>query len=277
MDSASAATKNLAQEHYENFTVASWLLPPALRQHFFNVYAFCREADDRADESASPQAALEALAQWREELQRCYAGSPRHPIFVALRDTVRRFGLPIEPFEALLCAFERDQRQNRWESYEDLLSYCQGSANPVGRIVLMLFGYRDAMRFRFSDATCTALQLTNFWQDIAIDLGKGRIYLPQEDLRCFAVSEEDLQAGRCHEGFRALMRFEISRTRELFVFGRNLIPTVERRLRVDLKLFSMGGESVLDAIERNECDVFRHRPRVSKGKKAWLLLRALLG
>lgn len=273
---AKASCAELARNHYENFPVASWLLPGRLRRHFFNVYAFCREADDRGDERASPAEALEALGQWREELRLCYAGAPRHPIFVSLRETIRQFDLPIEPFEALISAFERDQRQQRWESYEELLSYCEGSANPVGHLVLMLFGHRDAERFRMADATCTALQLTNFWQDVAVDLGKGRIYLPQEDMRRFGVSEEDLRAQRCDEKFRGLMRFEIQRTRELFAQGRKLIPAVDRRLRVDLELFSSGGEAILRKIEHNGCDVFRRRPTLSKGAKAWLFLKALL-
>lgn len=277
MDLAQEAAKARARRHGENFSVASWLLPRDLRQHFFHVYAFCREADDRADERGSTQEALAALAEWREELRLCYAGRPQHPIFVALRGTIERFELPIEPFEALIAAFERDQRQQRWESFEELLSYCQGSANPVGRIVLMLFGYRDEIRFRLSDATCTALQLTNFWQDIAVDLGKGRIYLPQEGLRRFGVSEEALREGRCDEKLQNLLRFEIARTRELFAKGRALIPTVERRLRVDLELFSSGGEAILRKIERRNYDVFRRRPTLSKGAKAWLFLRALLG
>lgn len=274
---AEIACAQLAKSHYENFPVASWLLPRHLRQHFFNVYAFCREADDRADELGSAQDSLAALADWREELRLCFSGAPKHPIFVALRGTVKQFDLPIDPFEALIAAFERDQRRQRWDSFEALLSYCEGSANPVGRIVLMLFGYRDEERFRLADATCTALQLTNFWQDIAIDLGKGRIYLPQEDLRRFGVSEEDLREARCDGKFQNLMRFEITRTRELFAKGRALIPTVERRLRVDLELFSSGGEAILGKIERRNYDVFRRRPTLSQGAKAWLFLRALLG
>lgn len=271
---AFAYCRKLALGHYENFSVVSWLLPRDLRPHMYAVYAYCRGVDDLGDEAEGDRLAL--LDEWEAELRRCYDGAPRDIRFVALQQTVRRFDIPPEPFLRLIEANRRDQRPNRYQTFDELLDYCTHSANPVGHLALYVFGYRDARRQGLSDATCTALQLANFWQDVAVDLQKGRVYMPLEDMERFGCSEADLVAGRVTEGFRRLMAFEVQRARDLFRDGLGLIPLVSGRLRLDLRLFSLGGLAVLDAIERQGYDVLRRRPRVSRPRKAWLAVRGLL-
>ena len=271
---AFAYCRRLATSHYENFTVASWLLPRALRPHMYVVYAYCRGVDDLGDEAEGDRLAL--LDDWEGELRRCYDGSPRHPAFVALRETIGRFDIPQEPFLQLIEANRMDQRVNRYRTYGELLGYCQNSANPTGHIVLYLFGYRDEERQRLSDATCSALQLTNFWQDVRLDLDKGRIYIPLEDMERFHYGEADLLEGRFDERFRDLMAFQVERTRELFRQGLELIPRVRGRARLDLRLFSLGGLAVLDAIEAIDYDVLHRRAKLSRARKAWLTVRGLL-
>lgn len=273
-EEAFAYCRRIALGHYENFTVVSWLLPRPLRPHMYAVYAYCRGVDDLGDEAEGDRLAL--LDQWEAELRRCYGGAPRHPVFVALRETIRAFDIPPEPFLRLVEANRRDQRVSRYPTYGDLLEYCTYSANPVGHLVLYLFGYRDPQRQRLADATCTALQLTNFWQDVSVDLEKGRVYIPLEDMERFGYGEEDLRARRHDERFRRLMAFQVARTRELFRQGLGLIPLVRGRLRVDLRLFSLGGLAVLDAIERADFDVLHRRPKLSRARKVWLGLRGLL-
>src|SRR5215475_2616601 len=240
----------LARSHYENFSVATGFLPERLRQHFYNVYAYCRISDDLGDEVGDPAASLLLLDQWQIELAACYAGKPRHPVFVALADTVRRFDIPQHEFSDLLTAFRQDQSVPRYETFDDLLGYCLNSANPVGHLVLYLCGYGDAERQRLSDFTCTALQLANFWQDVSVDYAKGRIYLPLEDLRRFSVNEEDVRANRNSPAFREMMRFEVARAREWFAQGLPLAKKVNRDLALDIELFTRGGEEILNCIER---------------------------
>src|SRR5436305_15301619 len=198
---AYAYCERLARTHYENFSVATWFLPKRLRQHFFNVYAYCRISDELGDEVGNAQQSLALLDQWEAELDECYDGAPRHPVFVALRETVHQLAIPKQPFADLLKAFRQDQSVSRNETFDDLLGYCRYSANPVGHLVLYVCGYRDAERQRLSDFTCTALQMANFWQDVSVDYQKGRIYLPLEDLHRFAVSESDIAAGRNTDTF----------------------------------------------------------------------------
>jgi squalene synthase HpnC len=230
--------------------------------------------DDLGDEAEGDRLVL--LDEWEDELRRCYDGSPRQPAFVALQETIRRFDIPPEPFLRLVEANRMDQTANRYRTFADLLAYCENSANPVGHLVLYLFWYRDAKRQRLSDATCTALQLTNFWQDVRRDLDNGRIYIPLEEMERFGCGEDDLLRGRSDGRFRDLMAFEVSRTRELFRQGLELIPTVRGRLKVDLRLFSLGGLAVLDAIEEIGYDVLHRRPKLSRARKAWLAVRGLL-
>jgi squalene synthase HpnC len=269
--------RRLARTHYENFSVASWFLPARLRQHFFNVYAYCRISDDLGDEVGDAAASLALLDQWESELQACYEGNPRHPVFVALAGTVREFEIPRHEFSDLLTAFRQDQTVGRYDSFQDLLDYCRYSANPVGHLVLYLCGYRDGERQRLSDYTCTALQLANFWQDVSVDYTKGRIYLPVEDLRRFGVGEDDIREQRNTPAFREMMRFEIARAREWFAQGFPLAGKVDRELAVDIELFSRGGMEILNAIERQDYAVLGRRPAISKTRKLALVARAALG
>lgn len=263
----------LARSHYENFTVASWLMPRAMRKHMHAIYAYARMADDFADEEHDPI----KLDQWERELDFAYAGAPRHPVFVALADTIRRFDIPREPFADLLHAFRSDLDFRGFEALDDLLDYSRYSANPVGRLVLYLFGYRDAERQRLSDQVCSGLQLANFWQDIAIDLEKGRVYLPHRDMRRFGVSLEDLRLHNMNSSFAALMRYEVACARELLVAGAPLAAMVDRRLSRDITMFAGGGLAILRAIERADYDVFRHRPSLGKLDYLRLGWRALRG
>jgi len=269
--------RRLARSHYENFSVASWFLSGRLRQHFFNVYAYCRISDDLGDEVGDPTASLELLDQWETELNACYDGHPRHPVFVALAETVREFEIPKHEFADLLTAFRQDQRVSRYESFDDLLGYCRYSANPVGHLVLYLCGYRDPERQLLSDFTCTALQLANFWQDVSADFAKRRIYLPLEDLRRFGVREETIRDGENTSAFCAMTRFEVGRAREWFRQGLPLIAKVDRKLATDIELFSRGGGEILNAIERQHYAVLGRRPVISKGRKLALVARAALG
>jgi len=266
--------ERLARSHYENFSVATWFLPRRLRPHFCSVYAYCRISDDLGDEVGNPQHALQLLDIWEGELDACYAGRPRHPVFVALAETVRSCDIPRQPFADLLTAFRQDQRVSYYESFEDVLGYCHYSANPVGRLVLYLCGYRDAERQQLSDYTCTALQLANFWQDVAVDCGKGRIYLPLEDLRRFGVSEKDIAERRATPQFLQLVRFEVERAREWFQKGLPLAQKVDSELAIDIELFSRGGLEILHAIESQGYDVLRRRPVISKARKLALVARA---
>lgn len=275
LEEARAWCGRLAETHYENFHVASWFLPKRLRPHFHSIYAYCRVSDDLGDEVGNPDQALALLDLWGAELDACYRGHARHPVFVALAETIRACDIPKEPFADLLVAFRQDQTVTRFPAMNDVLAYCRYSANPVGRIVLYASGYRDAERFALSDHTCSALQLANFWQDVRVDFGKGRIYLPLDDLQRFGVSESDMAAGRFTPQFRELMHFEVDYARQMFHAGLPLIRMVDRELALDLDLFSRGGLEILAAIERQDYDVLRARPAISKRRKATLLLRAL--
>jgi squalene synthase HpnC len=266
----------LARSHYENFSVASWFLPSKLRQHFFNVYAYCRISDDLGDEVGNSAASLSLLDEWQRELDACYDGSPKHPVFVALAETVRQFEIPRHEFSDLLTAFRQDQTVTRFDTFNDVLAYCHYSANPVGHLVLYLCGYRDADRQELSDYTCTALQLANFWQDISVDYAKGRIYLPLEDLRRFGVSEDDIARYQNTGAFRAMMKFEVDRARDWFRQGLPLVGKVDRELAVDLDLFSRGGMEILNAIEKQDYAVLGNRPAISKTRKLALVAHAAL-
>ena len=269
--------RKLAGRHYENFSVATWFLPKRLRQHFYNLYAYCRISDDLGDEVGDATVSLRLLDQWERELDACYAGSPRHPVFVALSETVQMFEIPKHEFSDLLVAFRQDQTVIRYPTFNDLLGYCKNSANPVGHLVLYLCGYKDAERQLFSDFTCTALQLANFWQDVTLDYAKGRIYLPLEDLHRFAVSEVDIAQQRNTEAFVEMMKFEVERAREWFRQGLPLVQRVSRELAIDIELFTRGGQGILNAIEAQGFAVLGRRPVISKSRKLALVARAALG
>ena len=282
LEESLAYTRWLSGAHYENFHVVSFLLPKRLHQDFFNIYAYCRWADDLGDELGSPERALEMLAWWRGQLDAMYAGETRHPVFVALRGTVEKHGMPGEPFEHLIRAFEIDQRKNRYETYQEVLDYCVWSANPVGRLVLHLCGYTDEPRRRLSDATCTALQLANHWQDLRRDyFERDRIYLPADRMHAhdydYETLAEDLRKGGARPVARTLIRELVDRAEALFAEGMPLIEQVDRRLAIDLELFSRGGMLVLDKIRAQEYDVMARRPKVGKLERAGLLLKVLAG
>lgn len=266
-----------AHSHYENFSVVTWFLPKHLHQHFYNIYAYCRISDDLGDEVGDKQQSLLLLDEWEAELKQCYSGEPRHPVFVALRDTVREFDIPQHEFSDLLIAFRQDQTITRFPTFDDVLGYCHYSANPVGHLVLYLCGYRDAERQHLSDYTCTALQLANFWQDVAVDYEKGRIYLPLDSMARFGVSESDIASHKATPEFRALLKFEVERARDWFRRGLPLAKMVDRSLALDIELFSRGGLTILDVIERQDYDVLTRRPVISKPRKLWLVTRAALG
>jgi len=270
-----AYTRWLATHHYENFHVVSLLLPKRLHQDFYNVYSFCRWADDLGDEIGDTGESLRLLAWWRGELRAMCAGQARHPVFVALGSTVREFSLPVTLFEDLITAFEQDQTVTRYRNFEELFRYCRYSANPVGRLVLGLCGYRDAERQALSDATCTALQLANFWQDVTVDLEKDRVYLPLDLLEAHGYPLEALFARQFDPCFRAAMQEAVKVARGLFLQGLPLADSVDRRLAIDLELFSRGGLRVLDKIERQDYDVLQSRPAISKVERVGLLLSAL--
>lgn len=268
---------HVARSHSENFTVASLLLPRRLLRHFHAVYAYCRWADDLADETVGGPESLRLLDWWRGELLACYAGRPRHPVMVALRETVTRFGIPPEPFLSLLVAFEQDQRVKEYDTFTQLLGYCRHSANPVGHLVLYLFECFTPDRAALADEVCTGLQLANFWQDVGRDLIIGRVYLPREDREHFGYTDADLRARRFTPAFADLLRFEGERTRDYFDRGAKLLPLLPTEARIDVDLFVRCGRAVLDAIERQGFDVWRQRPVVSKRQKTGMLFRAALG
>lgn len=263
--------ERLAKSHYENFLVAGAFCPKHLRQHFYNVYSYCRISDDLADEIGDTGKSLVLLDWWEEELDAMYRGEPRHPVFVALEQTVREFRIPADPFRDLLTAFRSDQRVTRYPAMADVLHYCRYSANPVGRLVLYLCGYDDAERLALSDKTCTALQLANFWQDVARDLEKDRIYLPLDDMARFGVTEEQLFARRFTPGYADLLRHEIAFTRGLFDEGLKLCNMVDRRVRLDIEMFNRGGMEVLRLIEKRGYDTLSSRPSVSKARQLAIL------
>lgn len=284
LDEARRYCRRLATSHYENFSVVTWFLPRELHQHFFNVYAYCRISDDLGDEVGDTAVSLALLDRWEAELNATYAalqdpaaGGVRHPVFLALAETIRACSIPRHEFSDLLTAFRQDQTVTRYRNFDELLGYCRNSANPVGRLVLYLCGYRDAERQHLSDFTCTALQLANFWQDISVDWKKGRVYLPLEDLGRFGVDEAQIAECRFDKNFRELMRFEVARAREWFARGLPLAGMVNRSLALDIELFSRGGQAILEAIERQDYNVLVQRPSLSRWRKFELAFRALAG
>jgi squalene synthase HpnC len=273
---ARAYCRSLTASHYENFSVVTWLTPRSFRPAFESVYAFCRWSDDLGDEVGDRDRSRALLRWWREELHSLYDGHVRHPVMIALGETVREYAIPIDPFLSLISAFEQDQSVLEYDTFEQLLDYCTRSANPVGHIVLCLARSFDEENARLSDRTCTGLQLANFWQDVARDLAIGRVYLPREDRERFSYPDADLHNLRFTPTFASLMRFEVERARGLLVEGRALVERMPRELAIDVDLFSRGGLAILDAIERKGFDVLTSRPKLSKLRKLELFARAFL-
>ncbi len=276
VEQAEQYTRQLTHSHYENFSVISLLLPRSLRQDFCNVYAFCRIADDMADELGNVVRASESLAQLRHQTNACYAGRVSTRLFVALSTTIERHAIPVSPFLDLIDAFEQDQRVDRYETFAEVVDYCRRSADPVGRLVLYMCGYRDAERQRLSDLTCTALQLTNFWQDVRRDmLERDRIYIPRESMERFGVTEEQIRNGRCDDRYAELMRAEVDRTQQMFDQGRELLSMLDWQVRQHISLFGKGGEAILRAIRSQHYDTLSSRPVLSRGQKIKLMMTAV--
>ncbi len=276
---AQAWCRALATSHYENFHVATWFLPKRIRPYFESIYAFSRVADDLGDEVADPVTATRLLGEWRAMLHECYAepACSQHPVFVALAQTIGETGVPRGLFDDLIRAFEMDQVKTRFASVAELEAYSKCSANPVGRLVLWVSGYKDERRAQLSDKVCTALQLANFWQDVVEDWERGRRYLPQDAMDRFGVSEADLTTRRFTPAFRSMMAYLVSYTRTMLAEGAEISGTVKGDLAVTLRLFPQGGSAALDGIAAQDYDVLTRRPSVGKGAKALLLLRALGG
>ena len=278
LESAYDYCERLARAHYENFPVGSILIPKTLRKHFYSIYAFARTADDFADEDYdqgySEAERLELLEQWGNMLRQSLNGTATHPVFVALAKTIEDFDLPTDLFEDLLSAFSQDVTRRRYESFDQLLDYCRRSANPIGRLILLLFGYRDEQRHNWSDKICTALQLANHWQDVAVDLEKDRIYLPKEDLLRFDIHESDLKNDGLTEAFRRLLQFEVDRARDIFMQGKPLCTSVRGRLGLELRAVWLGGMRILNRIRKNDYDIFTNRPVIKATDKLIILLLA---
>ena len=275
---AQAITRQLAHSHYENFSVVSVLLPKRLRQDFCNIYAFCRVADDLSDEVGDREASLRLLEQFRDQTTACFAGEASTALFVALAGTIRKYDIPIEPFLNLIEAFEQDQRISRYETFGQVVDYCRRSADPVGRLVLYLCGYRDEPRQLLSDKICTALQLTNFWQDVRRDiLDRDRIYLPADAMKRFGVDEAQIREGRIDQHYRDLIRFEVDRTATWFDEGEALLPLLGRSVRPQISLFAKGGRAILQAIRHQNYDTLTTRPSLRKWQKGRLVASAMAG
>ncbi|HUT87030.1 MAG TPA: squalene synthase HpnC [Candidatus Heimdallarchaeota archaeon] len=274
LSESSRLCTRLARTHYENFTVISRLVPRRIRVHLATLYAFCRTVDDIGDEA--PGDRIELLDRFEAELHAAYDARPYHPVIVALQHTIHTYNLPAEPFSQLIEANRIDQEKPRYETFAELLHYCEHSANPVGRLFLMLYGYRDEERFALSDATCTALQLTNFWQDIKRDFAMGRIYLPEDEMRRFGVTEQDLSRHRAEDRVKELVRFQVARTRGYFEAGLPLIDLVNGHLKIDIALFSRGGLAILDKIKQQNYDTLSARPILAKKEMLGLFFSTLL-
>ena len=272
---AAEYTRWLATHHYENFQVVSFLLPGHLHQDFYNVYSFCRWADDLGDEIGDSAESLRLLSWWRVELQAMFRGEAVHPVFVALAATVAKHQIPIEPFDRLIQAFEQDQVVSRYQTFDDVMNYCVNSANPVGHLVLYLCGYRDRDRQILSDYTCSALQLANFWQDVTVDLQKDRVYLPLELFQKHGYTVQELFDLKFDERFEHIMREAVYVAEDLFRKGLPLIRSVDRRLSFDLELFSRGGMKVLQKIRVQGYNVLKRRPHISKAERVGIMLQSL--
>lgn len=272
---AEAYCQQLATTHYENFPLVSWLLPRQLHQHFYNVYAYCRWADDLGDEVGDTAQSQVLLDWWQAELDRCYAGEAQHPVFVALQPTIAEFQIPRQPFADLISAFQQDQLVREYDTFEQLRDYCRRSADPVGRIVLYLGRQFTDEHAAWSDRICTGLQLANFWQDVSRDYAIGRIYLPREDYERFGYTRADFDQRAESPAFLDLMRFEVDRAREWLLAGLPLVTRLPGRLQVDIDLFARGGLKILDRIERIGYRVWTERPVVTKLDAVRLLTQAL--
>jgi len=280
LNEAFAYCERITRAHYENFPVGSLLVPKNKRKHVYSIYAFARTADDFADEGYEngfdESARLDELNEWETKLEACYCGEANHPVFVALAQTVKELRLPIDLFRGLLSAFKQDVIKHRYANFDEVLDYCERSANPVGRLVLLLFGYHEEHLHKLSDSICTGLQLTNFWQDVSVDILKDRIYLPLDEMRRFGVSIDDIKQGRHSECYAELLEFQIERTKQIFERGRALPSLVSGRLAYELRLTWLGGMRILERIEAQGYDTLGARPKITTTDKVSLLVRSFL-
>jgi hydroxysqualene synthase len=284
VDEAFAYCERMARNHYENFPVGSLLIPKNRRRYVYSIYAFARTADDFADEGHDAGEAgldealrLAALDDWEGKLEASYRGEASHPVFIALAETAKELRLPVRLFRDLLSAFKQDVTKRRYANFDEVLDYCARSANPIGRLILLLFGYHEERLHKLSDSICTGLQLANFWQDVSIDIRKDRIYLPQDEMDDFGVSVGDLRDRRSSDRTAALLRLQVERTRMLFEDGRGLPGMVNGRLAFELRLTWLGGMRILQRIEEQGYDTLRARPLITGWDKIVLLLRSLIG
>jgi len=274
-ESAYRFCERMATSHYENFPVASRFVASHLRPNVWAIYAFARTADDFADEPRFKGRRREALDQWEQLLETCYHREVDHPIFIALRDTIRSHNIPIGPLKGLLTAFRTDLTKHTYSSFSELRDYCHNSADPVGQLVLYIHGYREPDLHRFSNEICTGLQIANFLQDLSVDVPRGRCYLPQEDLVHFGVSWEELRAAKHTPGFKELMRYSLARTRSIFLRGRPLIRHVSPGLSMELDATWRGGMKILDRIEDCDYEVLSIRPKLERRDMAGIAMRSL--
>ncbi len=273
IDQAFAECERYTKSRVENFAVGSLLIKRPLRRHFYSIYAFCRGVDDIGDEAEGDR--IELLAKWESELDLCYRGTPTKTCFIALQHTIIEFGIERDPFKRLIEANLRDQFINRYPDYPSLLDYCEHSANPVGHLVLSLMGIKDLESRCLSDYTCTALQLTNFYQDVTRDYKIGRIYLPQDELRRFGVDESEIAGGIVSDRFRRLMKFQVDRARRMFESGYPLIEKLPSRAKLEFAMFNAAGLAVLDKIEAQGMDTLSSRPTLSRAKMSQIIFRIL--
>jgi squalene synthase HpnC len=276
LEEARAWCRELTSSHYENFHVATFFLPKKVKPHFESIYAYCRVSDDLGDEVSDPATATRLLETWGTMLTECYEAPERsrHPVLVALHETIAATDIPMELFARLLRAFRQDQYKTHFDSMAELMAYSEDSANPVGRLVLWVCGYRDERIGLLSDKVCTALQLANFWQDVVEDDERGRRYLPADKMAHFGATDEQLKERRFTPAFWMLMQHLVEETRTMLHEGAAITGAVDRELAATLGLFCKGGDAILDAIEAQGFDVLKQRPEVSKGKKLQLLAGA---
>jgi squalene synthase HpnC len=274
VESAYQYCEQFARAHTESFPVASRLVPAEMRPHLIALYAFARSADDFADEPEYEGRRTEALDRWQRELDRCFHGEAEHPVFIALHDTIEKRELPLPPLQDMLTAFRMDMEVKRYSSFQTLRSYTAKSADPVGRLLLALFGYRRPELVRYADEISTALQLTNFWQDVAADAARDHIYIPAEDLHFFSLTEADVKSLKPSKTLRDLLRFQVARTRSLYERGRPLLDLLGADLRLELSLIWLIGMAILDKIEDADYDVFTQRPAINRRDKAMIMARA---
>src|SRR5262245_29412491 len=273
--------ERITREHAEDFPVGSLLIPKNRRRHVYSIYAFARTADDIADEGyeggINTGGRLAALDEWEQKLEACYRGQASHPVFIALSVTAEELQLPLELFRDLLSAFRQDCVKRRYTNFDELLDYCARSANPIGRLILLLFDYRDERYHRLADEITTGLQLTNFWQDVAVDIMKDRVYLPENEMTRFGVSSDDLRERRFNGSYAALLKFQVERTKAFFDRGSALPALLRGRIALEVRLTLLGGMRILEKIEERGYDTLNARPNLQRRDKIRLMVKLLTG